>query len=144
MLARLEGDVLVPGSGGDRDVCVWPPSRVTGGGTIFCGVLEPDSSPASDPDRIVCVGGTNGKLNDGVAVDPSADGAECGEDPKNSRGRSSSAELVELLRWVFPSWPGSLSLSLTEESGLNGSAVCSSDDVESSVSSSSDDEGLLG
>jgi hypothetical protein len=143
LLDRLEGDVLVPGSGGDRDVCVWPPSRVvTGGGTISCGVLEPEPSP--DPDRIVCVGGTNGKLNDGVAVDPSADGAGCGEDPKNSRGRSSSAELVELLRWGFPSWPGSLSVSLTEESGLNGSAVCSSDDVESSVSSSSDNEGRLG
>jgi hypothetical protein len=144
LLARLDGDVLVPGSGGDRDVCVWPPSRVTGGGTISCGVLESEPSPTSDPDRIVCVVGTNGKLNDGVAVDPSADGAGCGEDPKNSRGRSSSPEPVELLRWGFPSWPGSLSLSLIEESGLNGSAVCSSDDVESSVSSSSDKEGLLG
>lgn len=135
----------MPGSGGDRDVCVWPPSQVTTGGTISCGVLEPEPSPVSDLDRIGCVAGTNGMFIDGVAIDPSADGAGCGEDPRNSRGRSSSAELVELIRWGFPSWPGSLSLSLTtEESGLNGFADCSSDEVESSVSSSSDNEGLLG
>lgn len=91
----------MPGSGGDRNVCVWAPSRVPGGGTISCGVLEPEPepSPASDPDRMLCVvAGTNGKFNDEVAGDPSADGAGCGEDPKKSRGRSLSAELVELLR----------------------------------------------
>lgn len=144
MLDRLDGDVLMPSSGGDRDVCDWSASRVTGRGTISCGVLVPEPSPVSDSDRIVCVAGTNGKLDDGVAVDPSADGAGCGDDPKNSRGRSWSAELVELPRWGFSSWPGSLSLSLTEESALNGFAVCSSDEVESSVSSSSDIEGSLG
>ena len=35
-------------------------------------------------------------------------------------------------------------MSLTEGSGLNGSTDCSSDEVESSVSSSKDNAGFLG
>ena len=99
---RLDGDVLMASSGRDRDVCDWRASRTTSG-TISCGVLVLEASPVSDSDHIVSVAGTNGKLDDGVAVDPSADGAGCGDDPKNSRGRSLSAELVELLRWVLSS-----------------------------------------
>ncbi len=132
----------MPDSGGDRDVCVWAPLRVIGGGTISCGVLALSPGPVSDPDRKECVAGKCGKFIDGVAVDPSADGAGCG-DPRNSRGRS-CRELVELLRWGLPSWLGSLSVSLTAGSGLNGFAVASSEEVESSVSSSRDNDGILG
>lgn len=130
------------GSGGNCDVCVWPALRVAGGGTVSCGELTLEPGPVSDPDRKVCVTGKCGKFIDGVAVDPSADGAGCG-DPRNSRGRSCS-ELVELLRLGLPSRPGSLSVSLTVGSGLNGFAVASSEEVESSVSSSSDKDGFLG
>ena len=74
-----------------------------------------------------------------MADDPSADGAVCGAGPKESWERSSRAELLKLL--IFLSSSDS---SLTDESGLKGSAVCSFEDVESSSSVSSDEDDFPG
>jgi hypothetical protein len=91
-------------------------------------------------------GRTAGKLSAPVADrplwsgdmgDPSVDGAGCGADPKDSRGRSPS-------RGAGLSYPLlSFSLSLPDTSGLNG-FVSSSEELESSTSRSSDIDDFLG
>lgn len=87
-------------------------------------------------DRMLCSDGVNGSCDRGVVDDPS-DGAECGADPNDARGRSTrTGELLGLSTTTL----SSPSLSLTDESGLKGSAAPSSEDVESSVSTPNDED----
>lgn len=103
------------------------------------------AAPVSLINRMPCSTLVNGTFAGGEVDDPSdgdpSDGARCGADPTDPRGRSSRAELLGLLAGFSSSSPA---LSLTDESGLKGLAGCSSDDVESSVSTSSDKDDLLG
>jgi hypothetical protein len=99
---------------------------------------EPDAPVSAN--RMLCSYGVNGSFDGGVVDDPS-DGAGCGADPDDARGRSTrGGELLGLS--ASPS--SSPSLSLTDESGLKGSAAWSSEDVESSVSTSSDKDDFPG